>query len=86
MNGKLEQFNFSRAITQLRHGRKICREGWNGKGMWIMLCTANGDYTLANGKTCRRKNYIYMKTADDCLVPWTASQTDILADDWMVAE
>ena len=28
--------------------------------------------------------YIYMKTADDNLVPWLASQTDILAQDWIM--
>ncbi|MGY4295351.1 hypothetical protein ACVWXN_003446 [Bradyrhizobium sp. i1.4.4] len=27
--------------------------------------------------------YIYMKTADSHLVPWLASQTDILGEDWV---
>jgi hypothetical protein len=30
--------------------------------------------------------YIYMKTAQDDLVPWLASQTDVLAEDWGIAE
>lgn len=28
--------------------------------------------------------YIAMKTAQENVVPWLASQTDVLADDWMV--
>jgi hypothetical protein len=28
--------------------------------------------------------YVYMKTADDKLVPWLCSQTDLLALDWEV--
>jgi len=27
--------------------------------------------------------YIYMFTADQQLVPWLASQTDVLAEDWL---
>lgn len=30
--------------------------------------------------------WIGMKTAQDQFVPWLASQTDILADDWSVVE
>lgn len=28
--------------------------------------------------------WIGMKTADNCFVPWLASQTDMLADDWCI--
>ena len=30
--------------------------------------------------------YIYMKTVQGDLVPWIASQTDMLADDWIEVE
>jgi hypothetical protein len=63
-------------IDHLKAGGYARRSGWNGKGMWIALQTpdANSKMTLP---------YIYMKTADDNLVPWLASQTDILAEDWV---
>ena len=32
------------------------------------------------------QEFIVMKTADDNLVPWLASQTDMLAEDWIFAE
>lgn len=59
----------------LRAGGKVQRSGWNGKGMWIALQVPD-----ANSKMSLP--YIYMKTTDDKLVPWLASQSDILADDW----
>jgi hypothetical protein len=60
-------------------GARVRRRGWNGKGMWIQLMhpTEQSDMTLP---------YIYMKTACGNLVPWLASQTDILADDWEKAD
>lgn len=29
--------NFGQAIEALRQGKKVAREGWNGRGMWIVL-------------------------------------------------
>lgn len=51
------------------------RKGWNGKGMWIGLQrpTDTSKMTLP---------YIFMYTAQGDYVPWLASQTDMLADDW----
>jgi Protein of unknown function (DUF2829) len=63
------------AINQLLDGRRVRREGWNGKGMWIALQEpdANSKMTLP---------YVFMKTAQAQLVPWLCSQTDLLATDW----
>ena len=66
---------FGWAIKQLQGGDRVQRSGWNGKGMWLELQVpdANSKMTLP---------YIYMSTAQGDLVPWLASQTDILAEDW----
>jgi hypothetical protein len=69
--------NFGWALERLREGKKVCRSGWNGKGMWLASPDVNSKMTLP---------YIFMKTADDNLVPWLASQTDILAFDWEVVD
>ena len=70
-------FDFGDALAHLRNGRSVARNGWNGKGMWLNLQVpdANSKMTLP---------YIYMKTADDNRVPWLASQTDMLAEDWVL--
>jgi hypothetical protein len=69
-------FSFSAALEHLKKGEKVSRQGWNGKGMYIELQKPdkNSKMTLP---------YIYMKTVDDKLVPWLASQTDMLSEDWM---
>lgn len=67
--------NFSDALESLKSGAKISREGWNGKDMYLELQKPdeNSKMTLP---------YIYMKTACNNLVPWLASQTDLLSNDW----
>lgn len=71
-------------ISELRKGARCSRPGWNGKAMWLKLQVpdANSKMTLP---------YIYMEYPkghpawpDGCLVPWLASQSDILATDWVV--
>ena len=67
--------DFGWAIQQLKAGRRVTRMGWNGRGMYLELQVpdTNSKMTLP---------YIYMYTAQGHLVPWLASQTDMLADDW----
>jgi len=65
------------AVTLLRAGHRMCRYGWNGKGMFLELQVpdTHSKMTLP---------YVYIKTADGNLVPWLCSQTDLLARDWMI--
>jgi hypothetical protein len=71
--------DFGGALAALRKGKRVTRRGWNGKGMYIELQRpdAHSKMTLP---------YIFMKTADGNLVPWLASQTDLLSEDWTVVE
>ena len=75
--------SFGTAISVLKDGERVCRAGWNGKGMWLELQIpdANSKMTLP---------YIYLNypaTSENPLgakVPWLASQTDMLSDDWVL--
>ena len=66
---------FSDALMALKAGGRVARTGWNGKGMWLEL-------QFPDQHSKMTLPYIYMKTADDQLVPWLAPQTDMLASDW----
>ena len=93
---------FGMAIEAMKLGKKVCRKGWNGKGMWLCvpLCDGpkeiqaneiwgkpNAEYAEQNGGTVKVMPYITMKTADGAIVMgWLASQTDMLAEDWMIME
>lgn len=65
------------AVKQMRNGSRVRRAGWNGKGMYLELQVPD-----ANSKMSLP--YVFMKTADNKLVPWLCSQTDLLAIDWEV--
>lgn len=66
------------AVAQLLSGSKVTRPGWNGKHMWIGLSEINNaDGTLVP--------FVLMRTAQRTMVPWTCSQTDLLATDWELA-
>lgn len=67
------------AIYQLRAGKKVCRAGWNGHGMWLELQRAD-----ANSKM--KQPYIFINPANGDLVPWTASQVDLLGLDWQIVD
>ncbi len=77
--------DFSEALVWVKDGGKAARQGWDGwnRGcMWIRLVEPEGtsdfDYGMEN------MPYLELKTADSTLVPWTATQEDILAEDWIL--
>ena len=99
---------FGQAIEAIKEGKKVCRQGWNGKGMYLTLVQGypvNGHLNSAavdsevegqtQGKAGQMLPHIVMKTAGDShywgagysdYVPWLASQTDILAEDWVLLD
>lgn len=77
--------NFGQAIELLKEGKRVAREGWNGKGIYIKLQRPD-----ANSKMTQPYIYIVTtglvtdnKAAPKGIVPWLASQTDMLAEDWI---
>lgn len=86
--------NFGQALDALKNGNKVSRDGWNGKGMFLFLVQGStfevnrapllGIYPA--GTVINYCPHIDMKTADNKIVPWLASQTDVLAEDWGVVE
>lgn len=89
-----KNITFGLAIEALKQGEKVCRAGWNGKDMFLFLVPGSqfkvnrlpllGIYP--EGTVINYCPHIDMKTADDKIVPWFASQTDVLAEDWQIIE
>lgn len=88
--------SFGHALVALQSGLKVSRAGWNSKGMFLYYVPAN-KYPASGNTLGTMKGvfpddmvpygaYIAMKTAQDNVVPWLASQTDVLAADWGVVE
>jgi len=83
--------NFGDALELLKQGQRVARKGWNGKGMWLILVDANKWSTsvgpsIHSVPNAHRLPFIAMKAVDDGLVPWLASPTDVLAEDWHTVE
>ena len=74
---------FGHALEVLEAGGTVARKGWNGKGMWLELQRpdAHSKMTLPYTYLNYPKGEVYPEGAR---VPWTASQTDQLANDWEV--
>jgi hypothetical protein len=77
---KSSYITFSTVLDMMKkyrqHNLRFRRIGWNGKDMYITLQCPDENSKMT-------QSYIYMKTADGNLVPWVASQTDLLAEDWV---
>jgi hypothetical protein len=78
--------NFGEALEQLKFGHKMTRQGWNGNGIFIKL-------QLPTAESKMTAPYIYIDTtglqttnvaAPKVRIPWLASQTDLLAEDWII--
>lgn len=86
--------NFSDALNLIKSGKRLARAGWNGKGMFVFLVHGSrfevsrppllGIYPA--GTLINYHAHVDMKTADGLVVPWVCSQTDLLAEDWEIAE
>jgi len=68
----VDSLNFGLAVEALKKGMRVTRKGWNGKDMYLFLL--NGSQFVVSD----------MKTVQGYVVPWLASQTDILSDDWQI--
>ena len=87
-----KSMDFGQALHYIKLGFSVARKGWNGKGMFIFL--VQGSQFKVNrkpllgifpeGTEVDYQAHIDMRTADGSIVPWLASQTDMLAEDWEI--
>lgn len=86
--------SFGDALEALKAGATVARWGWNGKNMFLFLVPGSTfkvnreplASVLGEGTEVNYHPHIDMKTATGEVVPWLASQTDLLADDWYVLD
>ena len=90
--------DFGYAVKMMKEGKRVARAGWNGKGMFLSLVKGRDTDYHVNSEVFGTGNdgnsqyqlpvldAIYMKTADNKLVPWLASQTDLLSEDWVITD
>lgn len=71
--------DFGAALLNLKQGRKVTRKNWNGRGQFLELQVPDQHSKMT-------LPYIFITTVQGDRVPWLASQTDLLASDWLIAK
>lgn len=83
--------NFGEALEALKQGKKVQRDGWNGKNQYIELATnisyvnSNNEIINVNHDAMGNKAIAFIGTSGVQL-GWLASQADILSEDWKIVE
>lgn len=90
----MEILDFGLALQALKDGHKVTRSGWNGKSMFVFL--VNGSRFEVNrapllgiypeGTEINYRPHLDIKAADGTIGPWSATNTDMLANDWHIVE
>ena len=83
--------NFGEALEALKLGSRICRDGWNGKGMFVYLVPANA-YPVSTeaaksyfkGELVPYNAYMAIKNTNETVSTWVPSVNDVLAEDWQI--
>ncbi len=95
---RTNDMSFGQALEKLKLGKKVARAGWNGKGMFLIYVGGTSavepragspyaDLKVSPSGFVDINPHIDMKTATGEMQPgWLASQTDMLADDWLIIE
>lgn len=81
---RTDALTFGLAIEALRMGHRVSRAGWNGKGMWLSMVQPHQYNVEGRCLGYEKRPFIIMRDAVGAIVPWLASQTDVLAEDWEV--
>lgn len=69
--------NFSEALELLKQDKILTRTGWNGSGLYIKM--------KYDHNSCNKKYVAFFKDGK-FITPWTVSQSDLIADDWVVLD
>lgn len=80
--GGVATFGFGDAIKYMKRGLKVKRQGWNGKNQYIELAT---NISYKNAAAIGNKAIAFVGTSG-VQMGWLASQSDMLAEDWVFAE
>lgn len=73
----MDSLDFGTALAALKEGKSVTRAGWNGKGMFLTLQVPDENSKM-------KRPYIFITPDADHVVPWVASQADMLAIDWSI--
>lgn len=89
--------NFGKVLEAAKLGHEIAREGWNGKGMFVVYqkgypqgipCnkqTAEA-WGLNEGDLFKCEPYLQIRMVNGSHAMWVPSINDVLAEDWFLVD
>lgn len=101
LSGKNGELSFGDALKAIEVGYRVCRSGWNGKGMWITVSNPetatvnaenfwnqhNRNHATAQGGTAKVPPCFTMRDAlGQIQMGWLPSQPDCFAKDWYIID
>jgi len=84
--------NFGQALQAIQDGKKIERNGWNGRGMFVYYVPAGSFQTLTDvarkefGETVEYNQYMAIKNMNGTVSTWVPSVNDCFAQDWQIVD
>ena len=86
--------NFGQALELVKNGKKIYRDGWNGKGMYVYFvpaakykrCVEAASNIADENDMVQYNSYFAIKNVDNSVSTWVPSVNDCLAEDWRIVE
>lgn len=98
-SSRTDAMNFGMALVALKKGYKVARSGWNGKDMYVWLQEGTEitedmarnsilrDCFVDRGGKITILPHLDMRTVrGEALIGWSATQTDMLSDDWFIVD
>lgn len=76
----IQSMTFGIALELCKQGYRIARQGWNGKGQYLVYV----DPGSSPAELIKMRPWIGIHTVDNQFMPWVASQSDMLCSDWVV--
>ena len=69
--------NFADALMSAMDGKRATRAGWNAAGQYVAMQIPDKGSKMS-------QPYLYLKNAQNEMVPWVPSQSDLFASDWAI--
>lgn len=86
--------DFSGALFSIKQGNRLRRTGWNGPDQFVFLVPGSKFFVnrppllgiYPKGTQIDYQAHIDIRNQQGQIVPWLASQGDLMAEDWEVLD
>lgn len=86
--------DFGAALEALKEGKRLAREGWNGKDMFVFLVDGSEfevnraplNKFFEEGEKVTYRPHLDIKAVDGTIGVYNVNTNDILSEDWVVVE